>query len=140
MRGRFVLDASVTMAWLLADEADPYAVQVKEAISQGAIPVVPSLWFIETTHTVLRAERRLRITAAKALEIIGFLKALPVEIDPDQSRVAFTEGWALAKTHQLSAYDAIYLDLAIRRSLPIATLDEPFRAAARRESVLPFLT
>jgi len=135
----FVLDASVTMSWFLEDETDTYGEQVKEAVRLGATPVVPALWTIETTHVILRAERRERLSAKKALEVLTLLKSLPVEIDEMSSRIAFSEGWALAKSHQLSAYDAMYLELAMRRGLPLASLDGPFQKAARKAGVPLFL-
>lgn len=139
MSGAFVLDASVTMSWFFEDETDHYGEQVKEAVEQGVVPVVPSLWPIETTHVVLRALRRGRLTEKKAEEIMALLKALPVEIDCESTRSAFSEGWALAKARQLSAYDAMYLELALRRGLPLATLDGPFQKAARKAGVDLFL-
>lgn len=139
MSGAFVLDASVTMSWFLEDEADAYGEQVKEAVRMGARPVVPALWPIETTHVILRAERRERLSANKTLEILTLLKSLPVEMDDVSSRVSFSEGWALAKAHELSAYDALYLELAMRRGLPLASLDGPFQKAALKAGVPLFL-
>ena len=139
MSHAFVLDASVTMSWFLEDEIDAYGEQVKEAVRLGATPIVPALWPIETTHVILRAERRDRLTAKKALEVLTLLKSLPVEIDEMSSRLSFTDGWALAKAHQLSAYDAMYLELAMRRGLPLASLDGPFQKAALKAGAHLFL-
>ena len=139
MSRAFVLDASVTMSWFFEDETDTYGELVKEAVRLGATPIVPALWPIETTHVIIRAGRRERLSAKKALEVLTLLKSLPVEIDDMSSRISFSEGWALAKAHQLSAYDAMYLELAIRRGLPLATLDSPFQKAARKAGALLFL-
>ena len=139
MTKSFILDASVTMSWFLEDEIDVYGEQIKTAVQQGATPVVPALWAVETTHVVLRAERRQRLSAETARDILTLLKTLPVEIDDASSKVAFTEGWALAEAHQLSVYEAMYLELAIRRGLPVASLDAAFQKAAGRSGVPLFL-
>jgi predicted nucleic acid-binding protein len=135
----FVLDASVTMSWFLEDEFDAYSEAVKDAFVQGATAVVPSLWPIETTHVLLRAERRGRVSSTKALELLALLKGLPVEIDKTDSRTVFSDVWFLAKSRQLSAYDATYLELALRRRLPLATLDSAFQTAAQGAGVNLFL-
>ena len=125
----FVLDGSVTMAWYFADESNPYADAVLSDL-ESARALVPSLWFLEVANTVLVGERRKRSTEAQAAAWLGILESLSIEVDEETSSHAWSGTLALARSQSLSAYDAAYLELAMRRGLPLATLDAKLKAAA----------
>ena len=95
---------------------------------QGA--VVPSLWFIEIANGLGMAERRNRLTQTATAEAIALLKGLPLDADEMAPAHAFSDVVDLMRRHRLTAYDAVYLELAIRRDLPIATNDRALRTAA----------
>ncbi len=124
----FVLDGSITLAWLFEDEADAYAEAVEDSLIKAAA-VVPSLWFLEIANGALIGERRKRTTEAKVTHFLSLLKSLPITTNDETSVRACQETLQLARTHKLSVYDAAYLELAMRRSLPLATLDEDLAAA-----------
>src|SRR3954453_3270594 len=126
---RLVLDGSLTLAWYFADEADPYA----DAVAQGLATreaVVPSLWRLEIANALVVGERRKRSTEAQAAVFVARLELLPIVVDDETDARAWGETIRLARAHQLSAYDAAYLELAMRRGLPLASLDERLKAAA----------
>src|SRR5512135_1118817 len=126
---RFVLDGSVTLAWLFHDERDTYA----DAIV-GKLPhlemVVPRLWHLEVANVLLVGERRGRCTQADTTSWLGFLSGLPVLVDGATEARAWSDTINLARQHGLSEYDAAYLELALREDLPLATLDARLEAAA----------
>lgn len=127
--GRLVLDGSLTLAWYFADEADPYA----DAVARGLATreaVVPSLWRLEIANALVVGERRKRSTQAQAAAFVARLGRLPIVVDDETDAHAWGETIRLARAHSLSAYDAAYLELAMRRGLPLASLDDPLKAAA----------
>ncbi|MCY3784087.1 MAG: type II toxin-antitoxin system VapC family toxin [Chloroflexi bacterium] len=126
-----VLDASVACDWLLDDELDPRAVRVAGRVSQdGAL--VPQLWQLEVRNALVTAERRGRLTAQGMADRLRALRQLPVVTDsePDLDAVV-----ALARSHRISIYDAVYLELAQRRRAALATLDADLVAAAAAAEV-----
>ena len=88
------------------------------------------LWPLEALNSLLVAERRGRLDAPRRHRLAGFLQALPVTLDPNTAGQAWTATAYLAERHGLSAYDAAYLELALRHQLPLASLDRPLRSAA----------
>ncbi len=130
----FVLDCSIAMAWLRHDEATPKAAALLNRLATGAA-LVPAWWFVEITNVLAAAERRGRITPLQCDAFIADLSKLGIERDDEAPNRAFTHLLALCRTHRLTSYDAIYLDLAIRRSLPLATLDNQLRRTARKLGV-----
>lgn len=134
----FVLDGSVTMAWYFKDEANDFANAVRDGMDRSQA-VVPSLWPLEVANTVVMGERRNRSTPAQAATWLGFLGALPIVVDGETSARAWSETLSLARAHNLSAYDAAYLELAMRRGLPLATLDGKLKAAATAVGVAWYL-
>ncbi len=122
----FVLDASVTMAWILDDEDSPEADAALGRVQQGGA-VVPYFWHIEIRNGLLLAERRNRISAALVRLRLGGLEALSIETD---DALDFNAAYGLAQTHGLTFYDAVYLELALRRNAPLATLDNALSRAA----------
>lgn len=124
-----VLDCSVTLAWLLADEQPAAAAQVlDQVVEEGA--VAPGLWPLEVGNALLVAERRGRLSGRNRTQALQDLIGLPIEIDAETAGRAWRETLTLAETHRLTLYDAAYLELAVRRSLPLATLDAALREAA----------
>jgi predicted nucleic acid-binding protein len=119
----------LTVAWFFEDEADDYAQAVEDSLPTASA-VVPALWPLEVANALLMGERRKRATEAKVTTFLGLLQALPIGLDDETAGRAWDDSIHLARTHQLSAYDAAYLELALRRGLPLATLDEKLKAAA----------
>lgn len=126
---RFVLDASVTLAWCFADEASEAADALLARVERDGA-VVPGLWPFEIANVLLAAERRRRLTAANADRFVDLLAALPIVIDDETISRALGDTIELARRHKLTAYDAAYLELARRRRLPLATRDAELRNAA----------
>ncbi len=115
-----VVDASISAAWFLPDEATPYTEAALQATVDRQV-WVPALWLLEVGNLLLSAQRRRRITDAKRRELVAHAQDL--RMDVDREPVAMTTLDDLAARHALSAYDAAYLELALRRSLPLATND-----------------
>jgi predicted nucleic acid-binding protein len=112
-----VLDCSVAVTWCFEDETTPETDALLERVkNEGAM--VPMLWQLEMGNVLLQAERRGRITradVARRLELIG---TLPITTDDETSFRALRDVLALARTENLTTYDAAYLELAMRRGLP----------------------
>ena len=134
MNAAFVMDCSVAMSWLFADEATPETAALLNRLG-AEIALVPGWWFIEVTNVLAGAERRGRIRAAQSDAFIADLGNLAIERDDEAPARAFTHLLVLCRTHYLTGYDAIYLDLALRRNLPLATLDDALRKPARKLGV-----
>lgn len=133
----FVLDCSVTMAWYFRDEASPYAVAVRKALDrQGAMAA--TLWPLEVANSLLQGERRNRSTPAEANKWLHFLGLLPIRIDKETPDHAWSDILQLARSQQLTAYDAAYLELALRLDLPLASTDDRLKAAAAQVGVRLF--
>ena len=116
----FVLDNSVALAWCFADEQTPAVMALLDRVTEtGAM--APSLWPLEAMNGLLMAERRGRLSAAQRVAMAGFLRALPVRLDEETAERAWEASAELAERFRLSVYDAAYLELAMRRGLPLAT-------------------
>ena len=138
MNYRFVLDASVALSWLLPDETNEAADSlIDQVVLQPAL--APVLWLLETNNALLVVRRAGRIDEAVHERLRSSLTVLPVEFDAILSHATMEKTALLAERHGLSIYDAVYLELAARRSLPLATLDRALANAARAEriAVLP---
>lgn len=125
----FVLDCSLTISWFFEDETDAYAESVEDSLGI-AIALVPSIWPLEVANALIMGERRKRATEAKVTTFLTLLKSLPISTDDETTSRAWQESIGLARTYQLSVYDAAYLELALRRGLPIATRDDKLKSAA----------
>jgi predicted nucleic acid-binding protein len=125
---RYVLDNTITMAWCFPDEATPYTEGFLTRLSNLVdTAIVPSLWLYETSNVTALAVREGRITPEKAQQFLTSLGDLPIEVEPPPGRkTLFTILPDLMAQYRLSAYDAAYLELALRRQLPIARLDQQF--------------
>lgn len=124
----WVIDASVTLPWFFPDEATPFTEGLLDAL--GTQPLwAPALWVLECTNVLQSAQRRRRIDANRRAQIAGELGQLPVRVDHEP--LDFMTIDRLAAAHGLSAYDAAYLELALRRSLTLVSLDARLIAAAQ---------
>jgi predicted nucleic acid-binding protein len=127
----FVLDASIALSWAFTDECDPRATAALARIRTDEA-LVPSIWWFEIRNTLVVNERRGRLTEADTAAFLRTLSRLAV-INDRQPREA--EILAMARRHRLSVYDAAYLELAQRDTIPLATLDRELIGAARAERV-----
>ena len=134
MNPAFVVDCSMAMAWVFHDEATPRTADLLNRLATETA-LVPAWWFIEITNVLAMAERNGRITPAQSDAFIADLGKLGIERDYEAPDRAFTYLLALCRRHRLTSYDAIYLDLALRRNLPLATLDEDLRKTAKKLGV-----
>ena len=129
-----VLDCSATLAWIYADETTPAIVAVfDQVIHKGGF--VPSLWRIEVANSLTVSLRRNRISAQERRDSLADLADLAILADDETGRHVWAETLELSDRHSLTVYDATYLELALRRELPLATLDRELRKAAVAERV-----
>ena len=134
MKGDFVVDNSVVMAWCFQDETSQYADAILGSLEVFKA-IVPSIWPLEVGNVLLVAERRKRLSEADSARFIALLTELPITIEQESPERMMREILALAREHQISSYDASYLDLAMRKGVPIATLDDGLIKAAERSQV-----
>ena len=134
MSDDFVIDNSVVMAWCFKDETSQYADHILDRLEDSA-GFVPSIWPLEVRNVLLVAERKKRIGEAGSTRFIALLSELPIIVEQESPERMIKDIFALARKHKLSSYDASYLDLAMRKGLPIATLDKGLLAAAKRSKV-----
>jgi predicted nucleic acid-binding protein len=137
LKDGFVLDNSIVMAWSFEDETDEYADAVLDHLAAKRA-VVPALWPLEVANALLVGERRKRSTEAETVKWTGILSLLPIVIDDETNTYAWTNTLNLARGHNLTADDAAYLELAIRRGLPLASIDGKLKAAAATVGVAMF--
>lgn len=132
-----VLDNSVAMLWLLP-QSNPGGVALAEKVlrwmEQGSA-AVPGLWALEAANVIAKAQRLGKITQAQSSAFIALLESLPIAVDSQTSQRALHDTLDLAHRFELSAYDASYLELALRMQLPLATLDQALHQAAQRAGV-----
>lgn len=122
----FVLDASVAACWAFDDEDHPLAGRALDRL-QWDEAVAPSLWWFELRNVLVVSERRGRIDKAGSRRFLRELSRLPINLDHEPDEAALMDA---ARAHRLSVYDAAYLELADRLSVPLATLDVSLARAA----------
>jgi predicted nucleic acid-binding protein len=127
---RFVLDGSVALAWYFRDEQDAYA-DVVASRFPDAEAIVPMIWHLEIANAIIMGERRKRGTIAQAANWLSYLESLSITVDGETGKKAWADTLNLARAQKLSAYDASYLELALRLGLGIATLDKELKTAAK---------
>ena len=130
----FVLDCSIAAAWLFDDEATAQTNDLLEQLKDGRA-FVPNLWHLELGNVLIQAERRKRITSTQISIRLELISRLPIVTDTETDSRAFREILILARTETLTTYNAAYLELAIRRGTPLATLDKALIRAANRVEV-----
>ena len=135
MSEAFVADASVAIAWVHPSQATNDTRRLLESIREGATVHVPALWYLEVANALLMLVRRQKLTDEERLTALGWLQQLPCATDYEASGLAFGRLSELASEHTLSVYDAAYLELAQRRSLPLACREGPLRRAAQTSGV-----
>jgi predicted nucleic acid-binding protein len=126
----FVADASVAVGWVHPAQATSLTAAMLDAVAEGAILEVPALWPLEVANALTVLVRRRKLTEEERQTALGWLRVLPLRVDHEMSSLAFTRLSELAATHQLSVYDAAYLELAQRRKLVLGCNDGSLRSAA----------
>lgn len=135
MNGEFVLDCSATLPWIFRDEATPSCDGLLDALTAGGRAWVPALWHLELANVLLGAHRRERIDQAGIEAFLSSLAVYDIIVDDQTMERAWQKTLDLAMQYQLSVYDAAYLELALRKAIPLATLDAALIAAARTSGV-----
>ena len=130
----FVLDASGAVAWCFDDESDSESASILDQLQDEAA-IAPAIWPLEVANALRNGERRGRLEPGDSLRFTELLGELLVEVEPLTLRRALNSVLFVAREYDLSAYDAAYLELAIREGCPLASLDRALRAAAERAGV-----
>ena len=133
-----VLDASLAISWLFADERTPEGDAALTAVVGGGA-LVPALWSIEVANACVSAERRGRLSQAEVAQALVLVSQLPLSLAGEGWPPELRQVLDLARRHRLTAYDSLYLDLARRAHLPLATRDRKLLAAAQAEGVARFV-
>ncbi len=131
----FVLDASAAIPWCFKDEETEQTRTLQDRLIRGEPVVVPEHWQIELSNVLLMGVRRGRVAEADVRSFWVQLAALDILIAQHAIGAVFNAVAPLATLHRLTAYDAAYLELALRRGLPLATLDSDLATAAWAEGV-----
>ena len=128
-----VLDASIAIGWMVDLPVPRRALRALHLIQSGTIGVVPDLWYYEVLNALITAERRGRASAQVVASHVSDLERLAafLELSPTTPFALI----AAARQSGLAAYDAAYFELALRRNLPLATLDDAMRTAAQRSGI-----
>lgn len=121
----------IAIAWVHPAQATEESCARLSALENGALLVVPSLWSLEVANALVVLTRRGKLTQEERNMALERLSCLTDEIDVEGPRLAFTKLESLADQHSLSIYDSVYLELALRRHLPLACKDGPLSMAAR---------
>lgn len=124
----------MALSWCFEDESDAVAERVLDSLTESEA-LVPAIWLLEVVNGLLAAERKKRTTPGRVDECLKVIRALPLITD---SEADFVRVIQLARGTGLSAYDASYLELAIRYGLPLATRDRALRLAAERVGIAMF--
>ncbi len=136
----FVLDNSVTMRWFFGDgkpQEITYASKILDAM-KSTNAVVPVTWGLEVANVIAKAEAKAWVTEARSGAFLEMLEGVDIDVDAATSAHALSDTLQLARRYKLSAYDASYLELALRLGLPIATLDEDLQKSAKKAGVKRF--
>ena len=132
-----VLDASATLAWVYGEETDVDLDFLYEFAGRWGA-VVPQLWHLEVVNILLLNHRRGKHDLEFVDRRLLGLRGLLIAVDEDTQVRAWGETARLAVKHSLTSYDSAYLELALRRGLPLATLDKALLRAAALEGVRLF--
>jgi len=132
---RFVLDASITLAWLIDAATPAYATQVRQLLLAGGRALVPALWQWEVANGFVIRERRGLLTPDETAEILWNFESIRQQIEVRQVPISVRHAIDPARKFGLTAYDAAYLALAQEEHLPLATLDDALKRSAKRAGV-----
>jgi predicted nucleic acid-binding protein len=130
-----VLDASVALCWLFDDQATAHTESVLDRLVGGDTVAAPAIWPFEIANVVTVAERLRIVNPAQAAAFFQTLGQLSIAVDRAEIERVFNAVSETARRYRLSAYDAAYLELALREALPLATVDAALRNAARAAGV-----
>lgn len=128
----FVLDCSATLPWVFASEATRETHALHGVLIAGGKAWVPALWHLELGNVLLGAKRKGRIDQAGIEKFLTTLEIYAIEVDDETMNVAWSKTLALAESFGLTVYDATYLELALRKGVPLASLDVPLRNAVKK--------
>jgi predicted nucleic acid-binding protein len=135
VREPFIADSSIGVSWVHPSQRTEKATRLLQDIEEGAVLHVTSLWPLEVANSLLIGVRRRTITETERKSGVSFLSRLNLVIDGEAGFLAWTTISDLALAYGLSVYDATYLELAIRKQLPLATRDGALQRAAQRAGV-----
>jgi len=124
----FVLDCSVSIAWVMKDEENTISNTILQKLSTESA-IVPSIWKLEIGNVLLSCQRNNRISKEHRLRALYIYDELPIATDTFTGKYAWQETIELADRYSLSLYDACYLELAMRLKLPLATFDKQLKKA-----------
>jgi predicted nucleic acid-binding protein len=130
-----VIDPSVALAWVLPDETNAQAAVIRRAIEDGEQAWIPAHWWLEIANGLLMAERRQRISSEQVHQALSLMGSLPLEEDQETAAQVSARTLALARKHELTVYDAAYLELAQRRGAVLSTFDEQLLKAAKKDKI-----
>lgn len=124
----------MAMAWCFPEETTaPSKGLLDRMIAERA--VVPGFWLLEVANVLALAEKKRRITPVKSAEFIDLIESFDLEVDEEAPKLAFRDLLQIARDHSLTSYDAAYLELALRRRLPLATLDDDLRKQGKARGI-----
>lgn len=135
MKQAFVADASVAVAWCTPAQSSPATDRLLDDILAGSTVFVPPLWLYEVANALLILRRRRKLSPNDYSEAKMLLDRLPISMDHDSPRLAASRVSDIAGEHDLTIYDASYLELALRKQLPLASTDRGLQRATKRSSV-----
>ena len=132
MNAEFVLDCSACLPWIFASEATAATDELIDQLASGAKAWVPTHWHLELGNVLLGAQRRERVDKAGIEKFFATLAVYNIEVDPETTAWAWSKIFGLGESFGLTMYDAAYLELALRKGLPLASLDGELRAAMQK--------
>jgi predicted nucleic acid-binding protein len=135
MKPAFVADASVAVGWIHPAQATGETAAMLAAMEEGAALEVPALWPLEVANALTVLVRRRKLAEDDRETGLRWLRRLPIRIDYEMASLAFSKLAELASTHDVSVYDAAYLELAERRTLALACKDGPLKKAAKQRGL-----
>lgn len=139
MRKGFVADSSLGIAWVIASQSDEETERLRDDAIDGAPITVPVLWTLEIGNALLMLVHRNKMPHPEYTRALHQLFQVTVVLDEEAPRLALTEIARLAEKHSLTTYDATYLELAMRRGLPLASRDAALNKAAKKCGVATLL-
>lgn len=126
-----VVDASVTLSWCFPDEQTRLSIEVLDRLKAGDDPLVPAFWLVEVLNTLLVGEKRGRITPEQTRVFLEELRRVGPVLDCASPEQVFMSVQTISRERGLSPYDALYVELAVRKRCPLATLDRSQKSAAQ---------
>jgi predicted nucleic acid-binding protein len=136
----FIVDSSVVLSWFFEDKTTDQSTKILDSIIyQAATCIAPYLLRLEVPNAILNAAKKKRINKEQSSKILSFFDLLPIEIDSSGALLTTKSTYNFAEKHNLTIYDACYLELAKQRSLPLATFDKSLITACKKEKIKVYL-